>query len=287
MKKIILITGSTDGIGKVCAKELIKQGHKVILHGRNEEKAKLFVEEINKEIHDADVDYVIADLLSYRAIKNMSDKLSSKYDHLDVLINNAGAVFSKDRVLTIDNEERTFQLNVFAPFLLTHLLLPLLKNSNSGRIIFEASGAHAVARKPDFEDMKSDKKYNAQGNYSLSKLYLIWMGQHFAKYLKEMNIVNVTANITHPGAVATDFGQNVNKGLVTDLIYKIGLLFMSKPINGARSEIYLAISNEVEGISGKYFNDKCKVTNPSQKWFNEENVEKIWNYCMNSCKDYL
>lgn len=91
-----------------------------------------------------------------------------------------------------DGEESAFQLNVFSPFLLSYLLLPAVQKSNSGRMIIEASSAHSVARRPDLTDMKSAKKYEAQGNYSLSKLYAIWMARHFIKYLKENNITNVT-----------------------------------------------------------------------------------------------
>ncbi|MHC6178318.1 Rossmann-fold NAD(P)-binding domain-containing protein [Clostridium sp. JNZ X4-2] len=171
--------------------------------------------------------------------------------------------------------------------MLTHLLLPALQKSKSARIIIEASSAHAASRKPDFDDIKSEKKYGAQPNYSLSKLYAIWMGQRFAKELKEKGIHNVTFNITHPGAVATTFGQNEKKGLMIDIIYKVGLLFMSKPEDGAKSEIYLASSPKVEGVSGKFFSHKCKEDKPNDKYYSAENEQKLWNYCKKVTKAYL
>ena len=245
------------------------------------------MEEIKGEQTEADLDYVIADLLSFAVIKSMSEKLKQKYDHLDVLINNAGAVFSVDRILTEDGEERTFQLNVFAPFLLSHLLLPLLQNSKSGRIVFESSAAHSVARKPNFDDMKCEKEYGSQGNYCLSKLYLNWMVGRFCKYLQEKNISNVTANITHPGIVMSQFGQNVNKGFIVNTIYKLGAWFATNADDGCKSEVYLVVSDELEGVTGKYYSEKWKESQPSNRWYSEENEQKLWDYCLSVYEKYM
>lgn len=287
-KKIILVTGATDGIGKEAATTMAAQGHKVIVHGRNEKKTKVVVEGILAQHRDADVDYVLADLLSMKSVKTMADELAARYDHIDVLVNNAGAVFSNEWVLTEDGLERTMQLNVVSPFLLSHLLLPLLRRSRSARIVFEASSAHNASRKPDFDDMTSEKSYNAQGNYNLSKLYIIWVMQRFARYLKEQGITNVTANATHPGMAATQFGQNVKKGFWVDAIYKVSLKLglMSSIADGARSEIFMAVSPDVEGLSGKYYSNKCREEQPSQKHYSEENEQRIWDYCMKVTEDY-
>ena len=188
-KKIILITGATDGIGKEATKNLAKQGHKIIIQGRNPEKIKKVIEEIKSENKEADLDSAVADLLSFKQMKIMCGELLKKYDHLDVLVNNAGAVFDVERKLTEDGEERTFQLNVYAPFLLSHLLLPIIQKSKSGRIVFEGSSSHRVSRQPDLNDMKCEKEYDGQGNYNLSKLYLIWIMRHFDKYLKKKEYI--------------------------------------------------------------------------------------------------
>lgn len=286
-KKIVLITGATDGIGKETAKALAKKNFKVIIHGRNEKKAKAVVDEIKKETPNAELDIVLADLLSFKEVKKMAEEVSAKYDHLDVLINNAGAVFSKERLLTKDGEERTFQLNVFSPFLLSQLLLPLVQKSKDGRIIIEASAAHSASRKPDFNDMKSEKKYGAQGNYCLSKLYAIWMARHFSKVLKEKGITNVTYNIAHPGASGTDFGQSVKKGFIVDMIYKLALRFTLTPAEGAASEIYLASSSDVQGVTGKYYSPKCIEDKVNERYYSKENEQKIWDYCMKVTKPWM
>lgn len=287
MNKIILITGATDGIGKETAKVLARKGNTIIIHGRNKQKALNTVEELKRNTGNNNITYVLANLLSFSEIQKMANEIKQKYTHLDVLINNAGAVFSKERKLTIDGEEQTMQLNVFAPFLLSRLLLPLLQKSQSARIIIESSAAHSTARKPDFNDMKSEKNYGAQENYSLSKLYVIWMAQRFNKFLQNEKINNVTINVTHPGAAATSFGQNVDKGFFTNLIYKFSLLFMSKPETAARSEIFLATSPKVEGISGKYFDNKGRQTKPNKRHYTKENEELIWKYCNKICQSYL
>jgi len=139
-KKIILVTGATDGIGKAAVKALVKEGHKVIIHGRNSEKINKVILEIESQNKDTDVDldYVVGDLLSFQQIKKMADELKQKYEYIDVLINNAGAVFDIERKLTEDKEERTLQLNVFSPFLLTQLLLPLLQKINLAELFLKA-----------------------------------------------------------------------------------------------------------------------------------------------------
>ncbi len=286
-KKIILITGATDGIGKEAVKILAKEGHKIILQGRNPEKIQKVMEEIKAENKDADLDSAIADLLSFKQIKIMCDELLKKYDHLDVLVNNAGAVFDVQRKLTEDGEERTFQLNVYAPFLLSHLLLPIIKKSKSGRIVFEGSAAHRAARQPDLDDMKCEKEYGGQGNYNLSKLYLIWLMRHFDKYLKKRGINNVTSNATHPGMVGTNFGHNADKGFLVNMIYKIGWYFSDTIDKGALSEVFLATSPTVEGVSGKFYSNKCEEEQPKEKYYTEENEKKLWDYCVQICKPYV
>ena len=133
--KIILITGASDGIGKETAKALAKQGHTIIMHGRNPQKTKSVCEEVKAESGNDKIEYLTADFLSLAEVRNFADKVRQKYDRLDVLVNNAGAQFTGKRETTVEGHEKTMTINVFAPMLLTTLLLPLLRKSQSARVV--------------------------------------------------------------------------------------------------------------------------------------------------------
>ena len=285
--KRILITGSTDGIGKITATTLAKLGHVIIIHGRNKAKAEKVCEEIKKETGNNKVEYIIADLLSLSDIKRMTEEFKKKYENLDVLINNAGAIFGKEREVTSEGFEKTITLNLFAPFLLTQLFLETLKKSKSSRIINLYSAMHRHGGKPDFNNFQSDKFYATDKAYGLSKLYLVWMTQHLAKDLKEKGINNITVNACHPGAVATNFGQDADKGFVMNIIFKVALKFMPKPETGARTSIYLATSPDVENMSGRFFNAKTNFEKPADKYYSLENEKLVWEYCKKITAKYL
>lgn len=285
--KIILITGSTDGIGKITATALAKQGHTIIIHGRNQSKAEKVCEEIKSQTGNNKVDFIIANLLSLADIKRMTKEFKVKYDHLDVLINNAGAIFGKERETTNEGFEKTITLNLFAPFLLTKLLLDSLAKSKSARIINLYSAMHRRGGQPDFNNFQSEKIYRTDRAYGLSKLYLVWTTQHWAKLLKEKGITNVTINACHPGAVATNFGQDSDKGFLMNLIFKIALKLMPKPETGARTSIYLATSPEVENVSGQFFDQKIKIEKPDNRYYSPEKEQIVWNYCETITNKYL
>lgn len=286
-KKIILITGSTDGIGKITAKSLVQLGHYLIIHGRNKTKAKQVCEEIKSETGCNNVDYIICDLLDLADINRMSEEFKKKYDHLDVLINNAGAIFGKERETTNAGLEKTITLNLLAPFLLTKLLLETLSKSKSARIINLYSAMHRRSGKPDFNNFQFDKYYTTDRAYGLSKLYLVWITQHLAKNLKEKGINNITVNACHPGAVATNFGQEADKGFIINLIFKVALKLMPKPETGARTSIYLATSSEVENVSGQFYDAKMKIEKPADKYYSEQNEKLVWDYCEKITEKYL
>ena len=293
MSEIILITGATDGIGKITATELAKKGNHVIIHGRNEQKAKQTVAEIKQQAKQAQVEYLIADLFSLPAVKQMADKFKQKYDHLDVLINNAGAVLDDTRRKT-DGIENTMALNVLAPFLLNQLLLPSLEKSTDGRIINMSSGTHRQA-KPDMNDLNLEKESSGQKRYGISKLFVIWNSQHLAVELQKQGITNVTVNCSHPGAVATKFGQDSDNGFFVNLIYKTASAVSKIPVlgnfgapeKGAVTNIYLALSDEVKGLTGKFFNNKKQLEEPETKEYTPAREQKIWNYCMKICAPFL
>ncbi|UXU83937.1 SDR family NAD(P)-dependent oxidoreductase [Mammaliicoccus sciuri] len=286
MSKTILITGSTDGLGKIMATELAQDGNRIILHGRNEEKAKKVKSEIEKRTGNKDIDIAIADLFSLKSIKAMTDDIKQKYDTIDVLINNAGAIMDKTRGVTSEGLEKTMMLNVYAPFLITYELIDLVKNSQQGRIINTASNTHRMASKPNFDDLQFEHKYSPSNAYGTAKLFVIWLTRHWDKVLKENGIDHVTANVWHPGAAATSFGQGNDKGLINNIIFKAALPFMSSPQKGASTAVYLARSNEVRNVSGKYFGNS-KEEQPKDKHYSEVNEQKIWDHCMQICESFL
>ncbi|MCI1983913.1 MAG: SDR family NAD(P)-dependent oxidoreductase [Bifidobacteriaceae bacterium] len=293
-KKIILVTGATDGIGKTTAMELAAAGNRVIVHGRSAEKAKAVVAEISQATGNEEVDYLLADLFSPDAIKNMATQFEKSFDHLDVLINNAGAVFDKERRETAEGIEITMALNVMAPFLLNELLLPSLRKSREGRIINMSSASHRASGKPDMNDLNFEHVDSAQRRYSLSKLFVIWNTQTRAHLLQERGIANVAVNASHPGTVATDFGQSSDKGFWTNLIYRSAIsLAKIPPIgrafsveHGAATNIYLATSENVKGVSGRYFGNSTEQK-PYAKYASDQNKQKLWDYCMSVAAPFL
>lgn len=286
-KKIILVTGATQGIGKITATSLSRQGHTVILHGRNEQKLKVVVDEIKTSTGNSDVAYIVADLFSLADTKRMTEEFKLRFDRLDVLINNAGAFMNKFRETTEEGLEKTITLNLFAPFLLMNELLESLKKSKSARIINLSSAMHRRGGKPNFDNFQMENNYNAAKAYGLSKLYLIWISRHLAKELKNKSISNVTVNVCHPGAVATNFGQDSDKGFINNLIFKVAYRLMPKPEMGAKTSIYLATSKEVEHVTGKFYGNKEKVEKPHDRYYSVEHEQIVWDYCLKVVQPYL
>lgn len=286
-KKVILITGTTQGLGKITALELAKQGHYIIIHGRNKIKLEAVRIEIIQETGNESIDIIVADLLLISDTIRMANRLKERYEKLDILINNAGAFFNKQREVTHEGIEKTISLNLLAPFILMKSLVELLAKSKSARIINVSSAMHKNGGKPDFKDFQLENSYKPERAYGLSKLYLIWISRYMVRYLKEKNINNVTANVCHPGAAVTNFGQDADKGFLINTIFKIALFFMDKPEKGAMTSIYLATSTQVEGVTRKFYGNRKKIEKPDDRYYSIENEEKVWNYCEEITKKYF
>lgn len=288
--KIILITGATDGIGKITARKLAEMGHHIIIHGRNTQKAERVVAELKHQTSNQQIDYLIADLFSLQSVYELATIFARKYSQLDVLINNAGAVLDDERIETVDGLERTMALNVVAPFLLTQLLLPSLAKSPSARIINMSSGTHRLAR-PQMTDLNLNNVPSGQRRYGISKLFVIWNTQHLAKVLQEQHLTTITVNVSHPGAVATNFGLDANNGFLNNLIYKtayhLAHLLRQSPDRGAVTNVYLATSPEVSHITGKFFNNKKRQQRPAIHSYTPEREQQLWDYCMRVCQPFL
>jgi len=284
--KIVLITGATGGIGRATAIALAKQDFKVVIHGRNRQKTAQVCEEIKTATGNDKTDMIVANLFSLKDVQNMANTFKQNYNRLDVLINNAGGIMGKDRETTTDGLEKTIAINLLAPFLLTKLLLDLLKNSNDGRIINVSSNSHKLNAKPDLNDLSLEKGYNPLRAYGNAKLFLIWITQHLSQTLNQQGIKSITANTVHPGAVATNFGVESNLGALLNFMAKLARPLFKTPEQGADTIVYLATSGEVNNISGKYFVNR-KQASVTEKFYSEKNEKAVWEYCIENTKAFM
>lgn len=235
--KTILVTGATDGIGKQTAFELARQGAKVLVHGRDKARGAKVLDEINRDNCNENLILYLADFSSFSDIKRMAEEIKREQNELHVLINNAGT-FSKEKLLTKDGLEMTFAVNHLAPFLLTMLLLDLLKASAPARIVNVSSGAHRNITEVDFDNLQGEKSYDGFEAYSLSKLGNILFTNELAKHLEGSG---VTVNSLHPGVISTKMQRasyNLDGADVGE---------------GAQTLVFLATSPEIEGVTGKYY----------------------------------
>lgn len=285
-KKIILITGASDGIGKYTATALAKEGHKLIIHGRNREKTLAAAEEIKRTSGNTDVDVYLADFLSLGEVRKFAEQIRQKYDHLDVLINNAGAQFTDKREATTEGNEKTMTINVFAPMLLTLLLLDLLKKSKSARVVTVASDAHRMVSKLDLDDIQFARRYSMASAYGISKLYIIWIMQYFVKNMKATGINNVAFITVHPASTRSSLGREAEKSLKWKFIYFVWRLMMVPIETAASSSIKAATDPAMENATGRYFGPKGEET-PSQKFYSPGNEQKIWDYAMKVIQPYI
>ncbi|MGV3665095.1 MAG: SDR family NAD(P)-dependent oxidoreductase [Leptospira bouyouniensis] len=269
MNQIILITGATDGIGRVCAHSFAKSNHELILVGRNPDKLSALVYSL--QVHGVKVHSYVADLSIAKETFSLTEKIRSNHPKIDVLLNNAGAYFDK-RVITSEGIESTFALNHLNYFIMALGLLPSLKNSNQGRIINVASRAHeGVAL--DFNDMMGESNYSGWKQYQRSKLMNIYFTYELAERL---NQTKITVNCLHPGFVKTKFGQN-NDGLAKVVLTFAQNIFAISEDKGAETSIYLATEPGLNQISGKYFVKK-KERNSSPISYDKSARRNLWAY---------
>src|ERR1700730_11873294 len=197
--KVCLVTGSSSGIGKVTARELAKMGATVVMVCRNRAKGEAAQAEIKEESSNDQVDLIVADLSELSQVRRVANEFKQKYSQLHVLINNAGGVNGEHKVTT-DGLEFTFATNYLAPFLLTELLLDVLKASAPARIVNVSSNAHAL-EKIDFADLQGTRRYKPAKAYGQSKLEQIYFTYELADELKG---TGVTVNALHPGPVRSN-----------------------------------------------------------------------------------
>jgi retinol dehydrogenase-12 len=263
--KVCLVTGATSGIGLVAARELAARGATVVLVGRSRERSAAAAAAITSQTGNQNVSFMLADLSSQRAVRELAAQFRAAHERLHVLVNNAGAVFMR-RERSADGIEMTWALNHLAYFLLTDLLLDTLKASAPARIISVSSDAHKGGR-IDFDDPQRPGGFRA---YSQSKLANILFTRELARRLEG---TGVTANTLHPGVVATNFG--VNNGWIARALRPLLNLASISAEEGAKTIVYLATSPEVAGVSGEYFY-KCRVAPTDQAARDASSAERLW-----------
>jgi NAD(P)-dependent dehydrogenase (short-subunit alcohol dehydrogenase family) len=258
---LIIVTGSTDGIGKATATALAAGGAEVILHGRDEKKGKRVQEELARNVGASRPDLVISDYSRQDQIRSMAADIASRYSRLDVLVNDAGT-YQKTRHETREGTEMTFAVNYLGPFLVTRLLLPLLRKSPAGRIVTVASSAHFDVDRIEWENLPVQRRYDPWGAYALSKFADVTFTYILARNLRGTGI---TANCLHPGVVNTRLSRSAAPGMTA-----------ISPEEGAKTSIFLARSMEVARVSGKYFEEQRPVRS-SVLSYDRGVQERLWN----------
>jgi len=264
--KTVVITGATSGIGEVAAIRLAEQGARIVFTARDKARAHDTMAALKKANPAADHAMHLADLSLLAEMKRVAGELARE-PRIDVLINNAGALFNK-RQETADGLEMTFALNHMAYFVITNLLLGKLKPG--ARIVSVASNAHRGA-KLDFNDLQSRKGYIGFPVYSRSKLCNILFNRELARRTAGSGI---TANALHPGFVATRFGDD-SGGLMRTVLKVAKPIGAISPEEGAKTIIYLASSPRVADVTGEYFYE-CKPTTPTAEARNDDDARKLW-----------
>jgi NAD(P)-dependent dehydrogenase (short-subunit alcohol dehydrogenase family) len=263
--KICLVTGANSGIGRSAAHVLAQMNATVVMVCRDRRRAEPVRDEIKAATGNQNVELMICDLSSQTDLRRFAGEFIKTHNRLDMLLNNAGIVVRK-RSLTEDGIESTFAVNHLGYFLLTNLLLDLLKKSAPSRIVNVSSAAHAYG-KIDFDDLQGEKKYGGFAAYANSKLANVLFTYELARRLEGSG---VTANCLHPGPVATGLFRNLPKPI--EALIKLVTI---SPDKGAETSVYVASSPEVEGVTGKYFAKK-RERKTSKQSYNEEAAHRLW-----------
>jgi len=261
--KIIFISGSTSGIGKQAALELAKQGAHVIIHGRNEDKIKKTLDFIRSQTENENIDFILADMSSFKEIKAMSEEMHKRYEKIDVLVNNAG-VQIHGLQFSDDGIELTLAVNHFAYFYTTSLLIDLVAKSDYKRIAIVSSSMHFRIEKFDFDYIQGKPEYSLYMYYAQSKLANVLFGYKLSRVLKDSGI---TANILCPGLIDTNLNPQRPQHIVDRAL----------PVEqGIISTMHLVTSPDLKGVSGKFYSSDGTETESSPASYNLDDQEKLW-----------
>jgi NAD(P)-dependent dehydrogenase (short-subunit alcohol dehydrogenase family) len=253
----ILVTGATDGLGRRVARELAAKGVSVLLHGRNPERLEATLEELRSQTGSEKANSYLADLSSLAAVRDLADRILSKHDRLAVLVNNAGIIV-RERRESEDGYELTFAVNYLSHFLLTRLLLPLLKDSAPARIVNVASAGQSPV---DFSNLMLERGYDAMKAYSQSKLAQVMFTFELAEHLRD---TGVSVNALHPASL-----------MDTKMVQSTFGYTMSTVEEGTEAVVRLAISQEIGGVTGRYF-DGTREARANRQAYDPRVRNRLW-----------
>lgn len=274
--KLAAVTGANDGIGYATSKRLVEKGFSLVMFCRDIEKAEKAKSSLSQQPNIVEIEIIQVDFSSFKSIKSACSLFTSKYDYLDLLVNNAG-VMQSDFQLSEDGIEMTMAVNHFGSFLMTYYLLDSLRKAKQGRIVNLASRAH-FGVSINLEKINKEKYFNFRRQYKLSKLANVLFTLKLSEFLKGSN---VTCNCLDPGLVKTEIGNKTNSTLFS-WAWKLFSLRGVSPDKGAETVIYLSISGDVERISGKYFEEN-KVAKTSVEANNVKQMNELWEWTINKC----
>jgi retinol dehydrogenase 12 len=274
--KIFLVTGATEGIGKTAAIHFAKRGATLVLVGRNKEKSEKVLAELTLHSSGNKISLLLGDMSSLADVRKVAAQFKEKHDRLDVLVNNAGAVFGK-KELSVDGYEMTFALNHLGYFLLTQELLPLLEKTPGSRIVSTSSGAHATGKVDTSYIAKREGKGAGFSAYADSKLANILFTRELSRRAK-----GVAVNCFHPGFVYTGFGQSAG-GFMAKAIKFAAKNFARTPEKGAETLVWLATNPEAAALQGEYCYD-CKPIKSSARAKDDIAGQALWALSEKLCQ---
>jgi NAD(P)-dependent dehydrogenase (short-subunit alcohol dehydrogenase family) len=267
-QKICMVTGASSGIGKATSGKLAGLGADVVMVSRTKDRGEDAVGDIKDKNPDARVELLLADFSSLDSVRSLAREFSERHDALHVLVNNAG-VAQVRRSVTVDGFETTFEVDYLSHFLLTNLLLDPLKKGAPSRIVNVSSVAHYGGHL-DFDDLQMERGYEVMRAYSRAKLAQVLFTYELARRLEG---TGVTANCLHPGAVATNiWGRSLGP---FSFVGNVTKLFLVSPEKGSETSVYLASSPEVQGVTGKYY-DQMREKKSSADSYDVGLAERLW-----------
>lgn len=269
---ICLVTGANSGIGLETARALVGRGATVVMAGRDPKKIERAVEDVRGTVHSGHAEPLVCDLASTRSVRDAADEFRSRYRKLDLLINNAG-LFLSDRMLSSDGFESTIAINHLGHFLLTHLLREAILSSGAARVINVSSNAHYSAKGIDVDDFRAERRrYTGARAYSESKLANVLFTRALSR---RWSARGVTVNAVHPGVVNTRIAADGDARGFVRLLWDLGRPFMLTPVDGAKTTLYVATSDEGRSVSGRYF-VKSAQRSPSRLALDDALAERLW-----------